>query len=122
LRVAAADEAAPSIRPTEIEEADDKVHEQLKDLQRNREELVAAAEQTRAELNSERIRADSAEAELVSLQRAASTVVAELKNASDAVHAETDKRIRAEEALIAATAHHALTAESLALEASRRDA
>jgi predicted nuclease with TOPRIM domain len=98
------------------------VREQLKDVQRSREELVAAAEQTQAELDNERNRADSAEAELLRLQSAASTVVDELKNASAAVQAETEKRIRAEEALVTATAHHALTAESLALEASRRDA
>jgi chromosome segregation ATPase len=115
-------EAALSIRTTEIEEFGDKVREQLKDVQRSREDLVAAAEQTQAELNNERNRADSAEAELVRLQSAASTVVDELKNASAAVQAETEKRIRAEEALVTAAAHHALTAESLALEASRRDA
>jgi chromosome segregation ATPase len=41
---------------------------------------------------------------------------------SDAVRSETEKRIRAEEALVAASAQHALTTESLALEAGRQDA
>jgi chromosome segregation ATPase len=87
-------EAALTSRTAEIEEFGDKVRAQLKDVQGSREELVAAAEQTQAELDRERSRADAAEL----------------------------TRIRAEEALIAATAHHALTAESLALEASRQDA
>jgi hypothetical protein len=41
---------------------------------------------------------------------------------SEAVRAETEKRIRAEEALVATSAQHALTTETLALEAARQDA
>ena len=112
-------EAALAIRTSELDQLDEKVREQVKDVQRSREELVAAAEQTQAAAGAHR--ADTAEAELVRLQSAATTID-ELKYASAAVRAETEKRIRAEEALVAATAHHALTTESLALEAGRRDA
>jgi chromosome segregation ATPase len=101
-------EAALATRSSELEQLDEKVREQVKDVQRSREELVAVAEQTEAQRERERQRADAAEArnhELVEVLRA-----------------ETEKRIRTEEALIAASAQHALTTESLALEAGRREA
>ena len=101
-------EAALATRTSELDQLDEKVREQVKDVQRSREELVAVAEQTEAQRERERQRADAAEAknhELVEVLRT-----------------ETEKRIRTEEALVAASAQHALTTESLALEAGRRDA
>jgi chromosome segregation ATPase len=104
---AGAAEAALATRKSELDQLDEKVREQVKDVQRSREELVAVAGQTEAQMERERQRADAAEAknhELVEVLRT-----------------ETEKRIRTEEALVAASAQHALTTESLALEAGRRD-
>ena len=101
-------EATLATRTSELDQLDEKVREQVKDVQRSREELVAVAEQTEAQREREHQRAEVAEAknhELVEVLRS-----------------ETEKRIRTEEALVTASAQHALTTESLALEAGRRDA
>ena len=101
-------EAALATRSSELNQLDEKVREQVKDVQRSREELVAATEQTEAQREREHQRAGAAEAknhELVEVLRT-----------------ETEKRIRTEEALVAATAQYTLTTEALALEAGRRDA
>jgi len=108
LARADAAEAALATRTSELDQLGEKVREQVKDVQRSREELIAVAEQTEAQRDREGGRADAAEAknhELVEVLRT-----------------ETEKRIRTEEALVAASAQHALTTESLALEAGRREA
>jgi chromosome segregation ATPase len=108
LARADAAERALANRTTELEQLDEKVGEQIKDVQRSREELVAITEQTEAQRERERQRAEAAEAKNHELL--------------EGLRTETEKRIRTEEALVAASAQHALTTESLALEAGRRDA
>jgi len=101
-------EAALATRTSELDQLGEKVRERVMDVQRSREELVAVAEQTEAQREREHQRAEAAETknhELVEVLRT-----------------ETEKRIRTEEALVAASAQHALTTESLALEAGRRQA
>lgn len=110
LRTAAARadaaDAALATRTNELAEFGEKVREQVGEVQRNRQELVSAAEATQHALEAESARADAAEAKSHEL--------------AEAVRIEAEKRVRAEEALVTATAQQALTADSLALEAERQ--
>ena len=93
------------MRTTELEQFGEQVREQVKDVQRSREQLETAAETTQQALELERSRAEAAEAKNQEL--------------IDAVRSETERRIRAEEALVAASAQHSLTTEALSYEAGR---
>lgn len=99
---AEAAEATAAKRHAELEEFADKVREQIAEVNRSRHELVSAAEAAQRALEVEKGRADFAEAKNQEL--------------TDAVRAEAEKRIRAEEALVAATAQNSMTQESLAFE------
>lgn len=96
-------EATAAKRQSELEEFADKVREQIGEVQRSRTELVSAAEAAQHALVVEKARADAAEAKHHELM--------------EAVRAEAEKRVRAEEALVAATAQLTLTQDSLAFEA-----
>ncbi|HWE58838.1 MAG TPA: hypothetical protein VG228_04015 [Solirubrobacteraceae bacterium] len=100
---AEAAEATAAKRAGELEEFGAKVREQITEVQRSRHELVTAAEATQHALETEKARADTAEARNRQL--------------SEAVRVEAEQRVRAEEALVQATAQHALTQDSLSLEA-----
>ncbi|HWD69743.1 MAG TPA: hypothetical protein VG293_06070 [Solirubrobacteraceae bacterium] len=95
-------EAAAARRAGELEQFGEKVREQITEVQRSRHELLTAAEATQHALEIEKARADTAEARNRQL--------------SEAVRVETEKRVRAEEALVQGTAQHALRQESLSLE------
>ncbi len=161
-------EAGLVARTRELEQFGARLREQIKDLQRSREELITAVTHSQGLLEQERGRAAAAEAEIERIRAAAEETAGELRQASsdaeqahseaeqherraqelaeslssaqktlreardaigvhesrnrelaDAVRAETEKRIRAEEALVTATANHTLIRETLALEASR---
>ena len=79
------------------------MREQITEVQRSRHELLTAAEATQHALELEKARADTAEARNRQL--------------SEAVRAEAEQRVRAEEALVQVTAQHTITQESLSLEA-----
>jgi chromosome segregation ATPase len=100
---AEAAEATAAKRGGELEEFGAKVREQITEVQRSRHELVTAAEATQHALEIEKARADTAEAKVRQL--------------SEAVRAEAEQRVRAEETLVQVTAQHAMTQESLSLEA-----
>jgi hypothetical protein len=100
---AEASEATAAKRQSELEDFAGKVREQITEVQRSRQELVSAAEAAQHALEVEKARADAAEAKHHEL--------------TEAVRAEAEKRVRAEEALVAATAQQTLTQESLAFEA-----
>ena len=100
---AEAAEAAGGQAQSELEEFGAKVREQITEVQRSRQELVSAAEAAQHALEVEKARADAAEAKH--------------QSSTEAVRAEAEKRVRAEEALVAATAQQTLTQESLAFEA-----
>ncbi|MGC9221163.1 MAG: hypothetical protein ACP5H2_07415 [Solirubrobacteraceae bacterium] len=71
-------------RTGELEAFGDSMRAQIRDLQRSREELITAATLSRAELDSERRRADAAEAELERIRQETSRAEAERKRASAA--------------------------------------
>ncbi len=79
-------EAVANKRAGELEEFGAKVREQITEVQRSRHELVTAAEATQHALETEKARADTAEARVRQL--------------SEAVRFEAEQRVRAEEALL----------------------
>ena len=101
-------EATAAKRGGELEEFGAKVREQIAEVQRSRHELVTAAEATQHALEIEKARAETAEARNRQL--------------SEAVRLETEKRVRAEEALAEASSQHALGQQSLSLDADSEPA
>jgi chromosome segregation ATPase len=96
-------EATAAKRAGELEEFGEKVREQIAEVQRSRHELVSAAEATQHALELEKARADTAEAKNRQL--------------SEVIRVETEKRVRAEEALVEGAAPHTPRQETLSLDA-----
>jgi chromosome segregation ATPase len=160
-------ESALAAKTREQEQYGEQLRTQVKDVQRDHEQLAAQADRARAELERERQRTAQAEAELERMRTTASEIAGELRHAgtavdhaqadaqmhekravelsttlssaertlreardaiaaheaknrelAEAVKTETEKRIRAEEALVTAAAQQALMAESLSLSLS----
>ncbi len=157
-------ESALAAKTREQEQYGEQLRTQVKDVQRDHEQLAAQAERARAELERERQRTAQAEAELERMRSTASEIAGKLRHAgaavdhaqadaqmyekravelsttlssaertlreardaiaaheaknrelAEAVKMETEKRLRAEDALVTVTAQQALTAESLSL-------
>jgi chromosome segregation ATPase len=134
----AARAGGPPARPA----FDAKLQAQIQLVKQGRQELVDAAAKSQAELTQQRERADALAADLMDLQAAASLAADELVGASEAaaqaraeadthkrhvaelsasLRDETELRVQAQEAMLAANADRVLTTESIALEASARE-
>lgn len=92
-------EAAAAQRSSDLEQFGARVREQVIEVQRSRQELVAAAEAASQALEAERARADFTDAKNREL--------------SEALRAEAEKRARAEEALVQVTGQQSFTNEQL---------